>query len=89
MDHPAIILRYVVIQFFIANSLIEEWQVDLLMIFPVLQLTRAMFCLCKEDNNNLLRVCNTIIIKYTFSLFNRRWQLTVWTSVYVVNRIRA
>ena len=42
----------------------------------------------KEDNNNLLRVCDTFI-KNTFSLFIRRWQLTVWTSVYVVNSIGA
>ena len=42
----------------------------------------------KEDTNNLLRVCS-IFMKYTFSLFNHRWHLTVWTSVYVVKIIGA
>ena len=39
-------------------------RIHLLMIVPVLQLTCAIFS--KEDNNNLLGVCNTFT-KYTLS----------------------
>ena len=73
---------------FRANSLIWEWHVDLLISVddcscPTTHLCDAMLEQehGKEDNTNLLRVCNTFN-KYTLLLLITTGT-TVWLSVYI------
>ena len=76
---------------FSANSLIWEWHVDLLISVgdcscPTTHLCDVMLVQdhSKEDDTNLLRVCNTFN-KYTLLSLIITGTLTVWTSVYINN----